>query len=97
MLITNGLIFTGDAFARGLSVRLRGGRVAETGEALAAEPGEEMLDLAGDALLPGFVDVHIHAYRGSDTMAGEEAVRRMSRELYALGVAAFCPTTMSEG
>ena len=28
-------------------------------------------------------------------MAGEDAVRHMSRELYQVGVAAFLPTTMS--
>ena len=56
---------------------------------------EDELDLQGDYLLPGFVDVHIHAFSGHDTMSGEEAVRAMSRALYKLGVAAFLPTTMS--
>ena len=51
--------------------------------------------LKGDLLLPGFVDVHIHAFMGQDTMNGEEAVRHMSRELKKFGVAAFLPTTMS--
>ncbi len=57
--------------------------------------GGECLDLNGDYLLPGFVDVHIHAFKGMDMMQGEEAVRHMSRELKKLGVAAFLPTTMS--
>lgn len=95
MLIRNAVLFTGEAFAAGLSVRVREGRILEIGEKPEAADGEETLDLAGQYLLPGFVDVHIHAFRGRDTMRGEADVRAMSRELRRLGVAAFCPTTMS--
>ena len=95
MLIRNAEIFSGSDFIRNTDVRIRDGRIAETGTNLCPQPGEEETDLSGDYLLPGFVDVHIHAFGGRDTMQGEEAVRAMSRELYRLGVAAFCPTTMS--
>ena len=95
MLIENGTVFTGDRFVKGLSVRLQNGIVAEVGEKTAAENGEGRIDLEGDFLLPGFVDVHIHAFRGSDTMRGEANIRRMSRELAKAGTGAFCPTTMS--
>ena len=95
MLIQNATVYKGNGFIRNACVRIRTGRIAETGDSLAPEKGEKVLDLAGDYLLPGFVDVHIHAYSGRDTMQGEDAVRAMSRELYRLGVAAFCPTTMS--
>ena len=95
MLITNATVFTGKTFQKNLKVRLEGGKITETGENLKPADGEEVLDLAGDTLLPGFVDVHIHAFMGHDTMEGEEAVRSMSRGLAKLGVAAFCPTTMS--
>ena len=95
MLIENAVVFTGAGFHTGLKVRTENGRIMETGEDLSLLPGEERVDLEGDYLLPGFVDVHIHAYQGRDTMEGEEAVRAMSRGLAQLGVAAFCPTTMS--
>ena len=75
MLIVNAAVFDGEAFRKGLHVRLENGGIAETGEFLAPGEGEEILDLGGDFLLPGFVDVHIHAFRGHDTMEGEEAVR----------------------
>ena len=97
MLIRNAQLYIGNHFENGLSVRLKDGRIAEAGEGLAAESGEPETDLGGDFLLPGFVDVHIHAFGGQDTMQGEDAVRAMSRELRRLGVAAFCPTTMSAG
>lgn len=95
MLIENGYVFTGKSFESDLSIRMMNGIVTEIGEGLRAEPGEKVIDLEGDYLLPGFVDVHIHAFRGSDTMHGETEIRRMSRELAATGTGAFCPTTMS--
>ena len=95
MLIRNAAIFSGSEFIRGTNVRIRDGRIAETGADLRPEAGEREEDLEGDFLLPGFVDVHIHAFGGRDTMEGEDAVRAMSRALFRLGVAAFCPTTMS--
>ena len=96
MLIRNARLYIENDFENG-SVRLRDGRIAEVGKDLRAEAGERETDLGGDFLLPGFVDVHIHAFGGRDTMEGEDAVRAMSRELRKLGVAAFCPTTMSAG
>ena len=95
MLIENGTVFTGESFVRGTAVRILNGTVTETGEKLTAENGEERIDREGDYLLPGFVDVHIHAFRGSDTMRGETDIRTMSRELAKAGTGAFCPTTMS--
>ncbi len=95
MLIINGTVFNGKTFEKGTAVRIRNGVIAETGKDMAAEAGEEQVDLQGDYLLPGFVDVHIHAYLGSDTMRGEADIRKMSRDLGKAGTAAFCPTTMS--
>ncbi len=93
MLIINAQIPQSNGFVRS-QVLLENGSITAVGEALPAA-GEDVLDLRGDYLLPGFVDVHIHAYRGHDTMDGEEAIRHMSRGLYGAGVAAFLPTTMS--
>ncbi|MBR3494774.1 MAG: N-acetylglucosamine-6-phosphate deacetylase [Clostridia bacterium] len=95
MLIQNARLFDGERLTDITAVRLRNGIVEAVDPALSPLPGERVLDLAGDWLVPGFVDVHIHAFRGHDTMQGEEAVRQMSRDLRQLGVAAFCPTTMS--
>lgn len=97
MQIVHGRIFDGKHFREDLVLRVSRGRVAGAGGALPLPAGETALDLEGDYLLPGFVDVHIHAFRGQDAMAGEEAVRAMSRALAEAGVAAFCPTTMSAG
>ena len=95
MLLRNGLFFADGHFWENLCVRLENGRVTAMGEGLAPLDGEAVIDLQGDFVLPGFVDAHIHAFRGHDTMQGEDAIRQMARELYQEGVAAFLPTTMS--
>ena len=95
VLLRNGLFFADGHFWENLCVRLETGRVTAMGEGLAPLAGEAVIDLQGDFVVPGFVDAHIHAFRGHDTMQGEDAIRQMARELYQEGVAAFLPTTMS--
>ena len=94
MLIQNAKAFINGFFQENTDILVRDGQIVEIGHGLQTS-GEDALDLQGDLLLPGFVDVHIHAFKGMDTMNGEEAVRHMSRELKKFGVAAFLPTTMS--
>ena len=95
MLLTHAVIPGETGFEQNMCIRLTNGAISQVGRALAPQSGEAVVDLAGDYLLPGFVDVHIHAFMGHDTMQGEAAVREMSRGLYDQGVAAFLPTTMS--
>lgn len=95
MLIRNATAFVDGRFCTDMEVRVHNGRVHEVGQGLSNGLYEDAIDLGGDFLLPGFVEVHLHAYRGHDTMQGESAVRAMSRELFRAGVAAFLPTTMS--
>lgn len=95
MLLINTVIPQEDGFSPALCVRLAQGRVADIGAGLIPRAGEAVVDLQGDYLLPGFVDVHVHGVKGADTMQGEDALRRMSRALYRMGVSAFLPTTMS--
>lgn len=42
-------------------VRIDAGRITDVG-AFAMLPGDEVLDLGGDYLTPGWVDMHVHAY-----------------------------------
>jgi predicted amidohydrolase YtcJ len=43
-------------------VRIAAGRVTEVGSRLPTLPGEEVLDAAGGALLPGLYDAHLHLH-----------------------------------
>ncbi len=95
MIVKNGVVFIDGAFhCRDLSIR--NGRISEIGTP-GAEAGEDCRDAEGHYILPGFVDIHIHAFGGADCMRGEQDVRKMSRGLLETGVAAFVPTTMSAG
>ncbi len=43
-------------------LRVEGGQIVARGEALPAEGGEEVIELGGDALMPGLVNAHSHLY-----------------------------------
>jgi predicted amidohydrolase YtcJ len=69
-------------------VRVEGGRIAEVGGSLARQPGEEVLDAGGGALVPGLHDHHIHlwalAARAASVELGPPAVRDASAFAAAL-------------
>ncbi len=63
------------------------------GDAIAAE---EVIDAGGRYVAPGFLNLHIHGCKGSDTMdATQEALGAMQAFLPRTGVTAFLPTTMT--
>jgi N-acyl-D-amino-acid deacylase len=61
MILQNGTIYdgSGGAAIRG-DVRIHNGRIAQVGGALQAARGERVIDAAGMAVCPGFVDMHRH-------------------------------------
>jgi N-acetylglucosamine-6-phosphate deacetylase len=57
---------------------------------------DQVYDLAGCTIIPGFIDQHIHGCAGYDTGdATPEAIEGMSAHLAKHGVTSFCPTTMT--
>lgn len=60
-------------------------------------PGIPTFDCKGLFVSPGFIDIHIHGYNGSDTMdANFQALNNMSEALVKNGVTSFLPTTMTQ-
>lgn len=56
--------------------------------------GRTVLDLRGQVLMPGFVDVHVHGAVGHDAMDGDVAgLGSMARFFASRGVTSFLPTT----
>lgn len=91
-LLTNiGELFTGDdtgRFAEGptlasAAVVIEGDRIAWVGRAADAPAADESVDLAGRAVLPGFVDSHAHLVFAGDR--AEEFAARMTGRPYAAG------------
>lgn len=75
MIFTNGRLVFPDRIEDGLSLRVEGGKIIELGHVIAAT-SEEVIDLAGNFLTPGFIDLHVHGAVGRDTMeATTEAFR----------------------
>lgn len=67
---------------------------AVTGE---VPKGVPVFDCGGLYVSPGFIDIHIHGYNGSDTMDGNfEALDNISMSLVKNGVTSFLPTTMTQ-
>lgn len=72
LLLKNGLVYQGHAFAPA-DVLVRCGVIEAVGAALPAPADAEVLDLQGQALTPGFIDVHTHGGSGIDVNAATAA------------------------
>jgi N-acetylglucosamine-6-phosphate deacetylase len=72
-----------------------GARITSLGHGVPPE-GVERVDLGGDWLAPGFVDVHVHGGARGDVMAPERAARDVVRRLHARhGTTAMLASTVS--
>lgn len=69
MILTNGRFIFPDRIEEGLSLRVEGGRIVELRK-WTPPSGEEVVDLGGDFLAPGFIDLHVHGGAGHDAMEG---------------------------
>ena len=75
MILANARLIFPNAIRDGLEVVVEKGKIAAIGEQ-SDEQREEVLDLDGNYLAPGFIDLHVHGARGRDTMeASAEAFR----------------------
>ena len=59
--------------------------------------GADIIDAKGLYVSPGFIDIHIHGYKGFDMMKNTyESLMSMSNDLLATGVTGFVATTMTD-
>jgi N-acetylglucosamine-6-phosphate deacetylase len=74
MLFLNARLILSDRVIPQGSLRIANGKiVAVATENLTGEPGEEIVDLAGKFLAPGFIDLHIHGAVHRDSMEADPA------------------------
>jgi N-acetylglucosamine-6-phosphate deacetylase len=77
--------------ARGVNVLVEGETIADI--SAREQPADEVLDLEGLTLFPGFIDAHIHGAVGVDVNAADaEGLYEMARFLSERGTTAFLPT-----
>lgn len=96
ILYRDALAFTGSGDApRRLDVAVRGGVIAELGERLELQVGDELVDGRDRTLIPGLIDCHTHVAYGGTESGGEistdEPVARATANLrgyLAIGITA---------
>lgn len=92
MLYKNANVLIDGAFRRG-GFRVEQGRFTAI---IDEDCREEGVDLGGNYVIPGLVDIHIHGNSGADFSDGEYAgLMKMSRYLAENGVTSFAPTSMT--
>lgn len=95
MILKNVTMILFDRIFKG-DIRIKGRHISEIEENLVENEKEEVLDLEGKLLIPGFIDVHIHGADGADAMDGSiESLQKISKYLASKGTTNFLATTLT--
>ena len=96
-VLENARVFDGhDALPGSRSVLVDGDRIVDVSEGVIDAPGAERIDVGGRTLMPGLIDLHVHAY-ASDVSAAKinlaDAPYRTAHAARMLGHALDCGFT----
>ncbi|HEX3038489.1 MAG TPA: N-acetylglucosamine-6-phosphate deacetylase, partial [Oscillospiraceae bacterium] len=72
MHIKNGWVFTDKNTFQKMDMHIENGRISALTEPNSVSVESETIDAAGQYVLPGLIDIHIHACAGSDFCDGTE-------------------------
>lgn len=93
MILRGGTVFTADGVFTQADVAADGDTIAAIGS---VPEGGEAVDAAGLYVLPGLIDIHIHACAGVDFCdASEASITGMGRFLASRGVTSFLAASMA--
>ena len=84
MIFTNARLIFPDGIRDGLEVVAEEGKITAIREQTRAR-GEDTVDLGGNYLAPGFVDLHVHGALGHDTMEASAKAFRVICDFHATG------------
>jgi N-acetylglucosamine-6-phosphate deacetylase len=84
MILTNGQVVFADRIHAGLELTISDGKIADIGFP-SAPRGSEVVDVGGNYIAPGFIDLHIHGALGRDTMEGTADAFRTICDYHASG------------
>lgn len=94
-ILTGGLIFTGGELVN-TEVLVVDERIAAIGDGLSRE-GCDVLNLEGNILSPGFIDVHTHGGDGVDINAADyQQLAKLSRFFASQGVTGFLASILTD-
>src|SRR6476620_10687544 len=85
MIFTNARLLFADGIRDGLQVVVEEGKIAAIHERPPAHQKHEVVDLNGNYLAPGFVDLHVHGALGRDTMEASAEAFRTICDFHASG------------
>ncbi|MFM8773794.1 MAG: amidohydrolase family protein [Actinomycetota bacterium] len=97
IVLENARVFDGhDSRGDGMSVLVEDDRIVDVSEGVIDAPGAERIDVGGRTLMPGLIDLHVHAY-ASDVSAAKinlaDAPYRTAHAARMLGHALDCGFT----
>jgi N-acetylglucosamine-6-phosphate deacetylase len=85
MIFTNARLIFPDGIRDGLDVVVEEGKIAAICEGCLAQGEHEVVDLNGNYLAPGFIDLHVHGALGRDTMEASAEAFRSICDFHASG------------
>ena len=85
MIFTNARLIFPNGIRDGFDVVVEEGTIAAIRERSFAQRKQDVIDLNGNYLAPGFVDVHVHGALGHDTMEGSVEAFRAICDFHASG------------
>src|SRR4051794_1713343 len=85
MIFTNARLIFSDGIRDGLELVVQEGKIAGIHERSAAHQKQEVIDLDGNYLAPGFIDLHVHGALGRDTMEASADAFRSICDFHATG------------
>ena len=95
IVFVNGVILLPTGFRR-MDAAVRGARIFSLAPEIEPEGGDRVIDLQGDFLVPGFIDMHLHGGGGADFMDGTpEAFLTACRTHACHGTTTLYPTTLT--
>ena len=95
MLLKNGLIYQDGEF-RKKDIRIMEGKILEIGTDL-PEMEEEILEIQGFRVIPGFVEIHMHGAVGVDVNAADaEGFEKIGRFLATQGVTGWLCSILTD-
>src|SRR3954471_3413028 len=85
MIFTNARLIFPDRICDGFEIVVQEGKIAAIRDRSLAHRKDEVIDLNGNYLAPGFVDLHVHGALGRDTMEASAEAFRSICDFHASG------------
>lgn len=85
MIFRNARCIFPDGIRDGLEIVVRNGKIENIRDRTTAPDGDDVVDLKGNYLAPGFIDLHVHGAVGHDTMEASAEAFRLICDYHATG------------